>query len=260
MNADAKAAATFVFKGTVVRIKAANLRAVTETDRTVVVKVDEVVRAPEALAEFVGQEITVRLADGERVQADQKAVFHTNGWIFGEALAVQSVGHDAIRKGAAVQRAAGAGHPAHAAAQQQISTRASAAPVVLSGRVVAVGLPAGGPSPRISEHEPLWREAVVEVDKVHKGATTNKRVVVRFPASTDVRWHRATKFRVGNEGVFILQPDQTSGHARTVGLAAAGFTPGETYTCLHSTDFNPSDQPDAVAAAITAATAGQANG
>jgi len=256
MTEDVKKSATFVLQGTVQRLRAANVKAVVDTERSVVVRIDQVLRAPEALAEISGQKITVRLADGERVQKGQQAIFYTNGWIYGENLAVQSLGHEAAgtgaRKTSTKAMAAGVSDdPVQAATRHRVAVRAEAAPVVVSGRVVAVGLPAGGDTPaRISEHEPLWREAVIEVEKVHKGKLGSNRLVVRFPASTDVRWHRATKFRVGYEGVFLLHPDQTSGQVGGVGPVAAGVAPSDTFTCLHSTDFIPSDRPNEIAAAV----------
>jgi phosphoribosylanthranilate isomerase len=68
-----KELATFVFEGTVKRIRAANLKKITDTKRTAVVKVGTIRRA--------GREVTIRLAEGERVKAVQEAIFHTNSWI-----------------------------------------------------------------------------------------------------------------------------------------------------------------------------------
>src|SRR5712691_4692866 len=136
---------------------------------------------------------------------------------------------------------AAAPDPAHAAANQKIRERAAEASVVITGKVVAIGLPgatvaamAGGPAPprRISEHDPFWREAIVEVQAVHKGTVGKNQVVLRFPSSTDVRWHRAPKFQTGQQGVFSLRPDEVSG--RAIGLAAANLSPdAPTFTALH---------------------------
>src|SRR5262249_40354795 len=110
MTAAAKEAAKFVFHGTVKRVNADNVKAGTDTDKSDAVHVDEVVRAPQALAEFKGQDVTVQMARGERVKSGQQATFYTNGWIFGENLAVQSLGHDAVKKQPATARAT-AGQP-----------------------------------------------------------------------------------------------------------------------------------------------------
>jgi hypothetical protein len=266
MTTPQKEAAKFVFEGTVNQTKAANLKAITDKEHTVVVTVDKVVRAPQSLAAFAGREVTLRLAEGESVKKGQRALFHTNGWIFGENLAVQSLGHDPV--GAAAPAAAAmapAPDPARVASHQVIRERAASAPVVITGKVVAVGLPgtapvaaaagAAPPSRRISEHDPFWREAVVEVQAVHKGTVGKRQVVLRFPSSTDVRWHRAPKFETGQRGIFSLRQDDISGHA-TVGPAAASLTADTAppaYTALHAADFQPLDHEAEAALAVSAA-------
>jgi len=250
--------AGFVFQGTVIRLNDATMT-VPDRTKTVVVRVDSILRAPEMLLGHAGTEITLLPAKGERLKAGQSAVFHTNGWLYGKSMAVQSVGHEAVAK-----RAAGAAirDPARAAADHAVAARAAQAPLVITGKVVAVGLPAETqpaettgartlPAP-ISEHEPFWSEAVIAVEKVHKGVLKEKQVVVRFPASHDVRWHRAPKFHVGQEGVFLLHPDKVTG-MQTLGVAAAAHPVAPVaYTCLQATDFQAADQPQGVAAVLQA--------
>ena len=259
MAAPSKESAKFVFEGTVKRVKAANLKAIGDTERTVVVTVKKVVRAPRPLAAFINRDVTVQLATGERIQKGQRALFHTNGWIFGENLAVQSLGHDSIS--ATPVATAAAGSPpmdaSRAAQHQMIRERIAGAPLVITGKIVAVGLPgaatagAATQSERISEHDPFWREAVVEVHSVHKGTVGKQQVLLRFPSSTDVRWHRAPKFQTGQQGVFSLRGDDVSGH--TMGQAATSFTADTAYTALHSADFQPLENEAEVAVAIAAA-------
>ncbi len=273
MTMPQKEAAKFVFEGTVKQTRAANLKAIADKERAVVVRVDKVVRAPQSLAAFAGRDVTLRLAEGESLTKGQRALFHTNSWMFGENLAVQSLGHDPV---ATVAPAAAAIEPAldpgRVASHQQIRERAASAPVVITGKVVAVGLPgtapvtaataaapaagtAAEPSRRISEHDPFWREAVIEVQAVHKGTVGKHQIVLRFPSSTDVRWHRAPKFETGQQGIFSLRQDDVSGHA-TVGPAAASLTADTTppaYTALHAADFQPLDHEAEVALAVSAA-------
>jgi hypothetical protein len=260
-----KESAQFVFQGTVKKLKAANLAGIADTERTAVVAVDRVMRSARSLTTFAGRQITVQLAKGERVKVGQQAVFYTNGWMFAENLAVRSIGHESAPAKPAIAAAAMLPEhdPVRVAAHQKIRERAKDAQVVLSGKIIAVGLPApsatvaaaasGGTA--ISEHDPLWREAVVEVQEVHKGALGKKQVVLRFPGSSDVRWYKAPKFHAGQQGVFSLRPDQISGHTAP-GPMAASLSPGAApaaFTCLQSADFQPSDSEAEAAAAIAAA-------
>ena len=269
MTAISKESAKFIFEGKVTKTKAGNVKAIAGTDQSAVVAIERVLSAPEPLVAFTGRNVTVRLAKGEQVKQGQRATFYTNGLVFGENLAVQSLGHEPVKGQAAKAAATTAGgvtehSAARVAVHKKIREQASEAPVVISGKVVAVGLPTpagaavaaaavGAPKPgRISEHEPFWREAVVEVQKVHKGSVGNNRVVLRFPSSTDVRWHRAPKFETGQEGVFSLHRDAVSGHVGP-GAMAASLNVHESYTCLDPAAFQPAHNEAEAAVAIDAA-------
>jgi hypothetical protein len=111
------------------------------------------------------------------------------------------------------------------------------AEMVISGRVVDVrDVPHNEP---ITEHDPKWREAIVHVDTVAKCQqpdTGQDTVVVRFAASKDIKWHRAPKFHVDQQGVWIL------GNAKApLGLAAVGGEPN-TYTVVDPRDFHPAKE------------------
>ncbi|HKV99013.1 MAG TPA: hypothetical protein VJN96_04275 [Vicinamibacterales bacterium] len=91
-----------------------------------------------------------------------------------------------------------------------MNARFAAADVVVSGRVGRVRA-AAPRAPRrnlpgpITEHDPQWQEAVVEVTAVRKGRRVPRSVRVRFPASTDVAWARAPKLHAGQQGTFLLK-------------------------------------------------------
>ena len=194
-------------------------------------------------------------------------MFYTNGWIFGENLAVQSLGHDAIKPSRVAAAAVGTADPAAAAMHSEISKCASETSVVLSGKVTAIGeteppamemarsrsTDSQRPIERqpVSEHDPFWTEAVVEVQAVHKGRINKKRVTVRFPSSTDVRWSDAPKFQVGQQGLFMLEPDQVS-HQEKVGATAAAAGSTEAFTCLHPLGFRTEDREAEIATALQA--------
>ena len=57
---------------------------------------------------------------------------------------------------------------------------------------------------RLSEHDPQWAVATVEVDQAIKGRPP-KTVEVLFATSQDVMWHRAPKLIVGQRVVTMLQ-------------------------------------------------------
>jgi hypothetical protein len=247
------AAANFVFQGTVQKVKAVTMPQVPVSDRTAVVRVDRLIEAPEALSDYGGQEITVQVPPGQKVKAGQTFIFYTNGWIFGDSLAVQVVKKEDASASAIAALSSHPDDPVQNLQTRAAKAEAVAADLIVSGRVTAVRLPeaesqvrattvaAGRTTERISEHAPLWQEAVIDLDDVHKGQYAKKQVVVRFPASTDVRWRHAPKFHTGQEGVFLLHKDQMEREGHPAALAGAVLAPDE-YTALHTADFQPLEE------------------
>jgi hypothetical protein len=136
--------------------------------------------------------------------------------------------------------------------------------MVVSGKVTTIrllaeaieqskaGTTSAGP---VSEHAPHWREAVIAIDQVHKGKHTKKNVVIRFPASTDVRWYKAPKFEAGHQGYFMLHKTPIAKETAPRGAKGkAASTPAaeEVYTALHPLDFQPYSQPGGVREIIEA--------
>lgn len=245
--------ARFIFKGTVQKLKATNMPGVPVNDRTAIVRVDEIIHAPEALSHYAGQEITVQVGGRKKVKKGQQAIFYANGWLFGDGVAVQSIDHEGVGKAPAAFALA-AGDPVKNLAKKEAQARLADADVVVSGRVTSVRMPTdvaaaralGGAEPtptgRISEHDPDWRIAEIQVDAVHKGKHQGKAASVRFPSSQDVMWHDAPKFHPGQEGFFMLHTaDKEAGGAHAALIADKGD-----YVVLHPGDFQPFDQPGGI--------------
>jgi hypothetical protein len=263
------AAATFIFKGTVQKAKSATMKTVKVDNRTFVVTVNEVLEAPKSLAKFAGNEITVQLSGNQKATPGQTMVFHCNGWIFGDSVAVQCVKLEAMGRTRAALLTRG-GDPVEYRRSQIVQKRYSQADAVVSGTVNTIKLP-GAPAARgrsvrtadepvvigpISEHNPHWREAVITIDEKHKGKAGQSEMVIRFPASTDVRWYKAPKFTPGQQGYFMLhktkvskakKAKKASKGARAMHLAAAETPEGEVvYTALHPEDYQPYSEPGGI--------------
>lgn len=238
-------------------------------DRTVVVRVEKTFETPRAMSGYDGKNITVRLAGRRKVKVGQQLLFHAQGWIFGVGIAVQSLSQEPIKPTHAALLSRG-GDPVEHKQRRELRQRFDSADVVVSGVVSSVHLPANAhemqarrtlsdagaapPRPgRISEHDPRWREAVIDIDEVHKGIHTKKQVVVRFPVSMDVRWYKATKFQPGHQGYFILHKAKADeAAAGGAHRAMAVDAEPEVYTALHPHDYQPFDQSDEIKALIEA--------
>ena len=218
-----------IFIGTVTQVGAVAVPEVPASDRTIVVRVDQVLERPPAIALGTGDSVTVQTARPGSLKPGTQATFYTTGWIFGRGVAVREVGHEL-------------GHsPVAVADQQEAVARARRdvndaelrahilkAAMVVAGRVEQVRpaelAAAPGRPKRITEHDPDWQEAILQVE-----------VVVRFPGSHDVAWVGTPRFAVGQEGTFLLHRDSTTGSPTT--MFAGRSVPA--YTALHKLDVLP---------------------
>jgi hypothetical protein len=250
--------ARFVFKGTVQKLKAATIPEIEDTSGTAIVRVDQIVHAPEALGQFGGHDITVQLSGKKKMKVGEQAIFYTNGWLFGDSIAVVSLGQHAVEESPADLSMAMtmAADPVEALRTLDMKERYNNADIVLAGRVVSVQLPADSISAAVSaadpltpssEHDPAWHEAVIEVATIHKGDAGQKTVALRFPSSEDVMWYRAPKFKPGHEGIFMLQKGQIQEHSADAADAAVMETT-EAYTAIHPADFQPLSHAQSVEA------------
>lgn len=231
--------------GTVRSVGASDVPTIPASDATAVVAVEEVLHAPEALAGFGGQEVTVRLAASGSVSEGQRATFFTTVLAFGHSLGLAELSHQPAEE--EVSALASRVTDARAsAADQRMQDQVNRADVIVSGRVTDVRQPsaaavlAPGTETPVSEHDPQWMEAVVAVDSVVKGQQPAGETVVLFPSSMDVAWARAPKLQVGHEGVYLLHSQ-----APTPELAPALRAGGPAvYTALDPLDVQPSEEID----------------
>src|SRR5207302_9405757 len=133
-------------------------------------------------------------------------------WTSGPAVGVREAGDERGRSPVvredqqeAVARARREMHDA------DLKAHIETAAMVVAGRVEQVRPAelAGAPArpKRISEHDPNWQEAIIQVQDGIKGAQAGDQVVVRFPGSADVAWVGTPKFAVGDEGTVLLHKD-----------------------------------------------------
>jgi hypothetical protein len=190
--------AEVVFRGTVERVAAANLSVVEPAADTAVVRIDELLKAPADVRDFVGREVTVKLRTPDSVKPGTKAVFFATTWLYGESLGLVEVGR---------VRDSGPGLRTEVAAasrriyEDEVRQHIAGAALVVAGKVVETR-PAP-PSAQRSEHDPNWWEAVIRVDSVIKGQAA-EHIVLLYPHSMDVMWFNAPKPQVGWDAVWLL--------------------------------------------------------
>ncbi len=234
---DLVARAPFVFRGTVESIGTVTTATVAATESSATVRVNAVIRAPQALRRFAGQLITVELTSTEGIEIGVRYVFFARPKIFADTLVVTEIGRQS-ETGVAAEEG-GLQDSLTRLATAALTNRLQQAEAVVTGRVAVVRpsqLVAATPELQrpISEHDPQWSEAVVEVNSVISGTVSaSGPITILFPASIDVAWYQAPKYAAGQEGVFLLHSDQVP--------AAAAEVTGPTFTTLHPQDFHPAE-------------------
>jgi hypothetical protein len=235
---------SIVFSGTVSKIAATSFADVPKSAQTLVVRVDSIVKKPSAVSLKKGDDVTVEVKDPSVFQEGTHATFYTDGWIFGSGVAVKELGHEIGPGVSGTTKAVGADEKAHGQGQEQISDqelrdRLNAADFVIMGRVTDVHrwkVPKYATPYRVTEHDPDWHEAIVEIQSVLKGGKVKgNKVIVRFPQRNDVAWVHSPKFEKNQQGIFCLNRDQVSGAPTT----KLGGRQVNVYTCLGHGDSLP---------------------
>lgn len=230
------AQSAFVFIGKVLKLKAATIDGIA-TDSTAVVQVEQVITAPDMFASLGGSEITVRFKTMPRIRKGSTLTFYTNGWIFGSSIAVDAVGYAAETRPPQTAKMVRAAHSSHKDAE--LKARLDSAAMGVVGTVTHVERSDRGPT-HISEHDPNWHEATIDVDEVVKGKKDVKKVTVLFPQSDDIRWHKVAKYRQGQQGIWILQKGRKQDRAGIARKVFDAIPAGpEVMTAVHGADYLP---------------------
>src|ERR1017187_3655339 len=230
------AQAAFVFIGTVVKRKAATVPGI-QTNDTAVVHIDHIVTAPAMFTALNGQQITVRLKDIAAIRKGSAMTFFTNGWIFGTSIAVDAIGHIADTGKQAMASMVHTSVTSHK--NNILRARLNSAVMSVVGTVSKVQRSETRVI-HISEHDPDWHEATIQIDEVLKGRKGTRQVSVLFPKSDDVRWHTTAKYTEGQKGIWIVQKGRKQ-DSRGIGPKVFAAIPSgkDVLTTLPPSDFLP---------------------
>ena len=199
---------TLAFEARVVRLRATAFTGITPTSHTIVAEVSEVFRGPSAMKVRTGKAVTILAKDLSGLKQGAIMVFFANAWVLGEQIAVQEVGRIARYERASLRDQISVA--AEREAIRPIRENLRQASLVIVGRVAKVRDPerptAIPPIPRVlSEHDPRFREAIVQVETVLKGQPNGETITLIFPSSRDVAWYMVPKFEVEQQGIWILK-------------------------------------------------------
>lgn len=221
--ADYLSRSSFVFTGTVAQASASSISQVEASERTTIVRVDEVHFGPGVLQRYAGGLVTV-ISQAPGVPSDQQALFFTNPALYGETLAVQEVGRVHAPKEPDIVLREIAGEPERRQ-EAKIRERLQSAELVVRGEVTGLA-PAESEVGRGSEHDPNWWRATIRVLEPLKGKAPGEAVELWYPSSRDVQWYRSPKPQAGQHAIWLMR--------REGGV--------EALTALDELDVRPADE------------------
>jgi hypothetical protein len=221
--------AAFIFRGEVLNATAA--RGMDLPPRGIVVRVLEVLYVKPTVAVRKGDLVVVQTVNPSLPSAGTRAVFYTNGWIYGRHLTVREVGQTAELTTSSAETKQQIAQAKAEGEDDAIRERLSDAALVVAGTVKSVRAfeEAQKRSP-VSEHSADWWLAEVAVERTLKGEAPKSGLLIAFPTSRDVMWAESPKFKAGEQGVWILHRPKN-----LVGLFEN--SQGPVYTAIYRRDF-----------------------
>ena len=185
--------AVFIFTAGIVRANATTVATLPAKNTTVVVSVDDVLKAPVGLRGFSGQEVTVHLREPLR---EGKYVFFADPLAVGNGIAVRERAHIGADERGRAAEALERGYV------MLIERHAQAAFLVALGTVGQVRplLPPAERRARVP-----WSTAPFEIERVLKGRKNTRRMTLVGPVPASKRLPRAPALREGLHGILFLQ-------------------------------------------------------
>jgi hypothetical protein len=234
---EAARTAPFVFFATVRRPGGSQVEMLeSEEYPTAIVRVDEVISAPEAVGDVTGREITVQLSDPRGLRRGSRYLFAATSLQFGDEIAVTEVGHLPVRRRVERQVRRELLDEKLRKFDEALEERLRLASTVVYGvvlRVESVTPEAEGPAETLGEAAPGFRAAELRAWRTLKGRPDEEpRVIFPFPRTQ--KWSEVPLFVEGEEGVWILQAAR--GQTLAAGSVKVPDVPGG-FTALDPLDF-----------------------
>lgn len=219
--------AKFIFRATIEKIGEATLPEISNTSNCIVAKVNEVILAPADFADWTGKSITISVEEPGKKKPGLEQVFYTNGWLYGKSIAVIEIESSDSREVTSQQVL----KKVQAGKDKKVRERLKRTELVVTGRILDVK--EAEVQGKDSEHDPLWKTAIIQIDTLLKGRTNKHEVAFRFASSYDIMWSDSPKFKVGGTGIWLLRTKADQDKVYTI-TDPEDYFPIESIEYIHS--------------------------
>lgn len=196
--------APFVFKG---KISSLNSTLTNEQDvkSSGIVQVTELIEVPAGLKGLALKQVSVRFLNIGRVKEGEQYLFFTDPYYFGQEVGVEEKylvpASDSLYRSNIRLLIASAKNEKE---NRDLKQLVAGANMIFEGKVVRIrDIPYANKG--MSEHDPMWKEAEIQVTDDVKNAG-DRTVKVVFASSKDVMFYGAPKPKLGETGLFVLNP------------------------------------------------------
>lgn len=220
----------FIFRGTIQKVNASNVVSIPQSNKTAIVRVDEIIDSPRTLPNLAAQDLTILLKNPESIIEGDQAFFFTQGYSYGATMSIKEVGHltpdhkSEILKEQIIQAIT-------ELPDRNLLRYLAKTDLVVLGKVkqlnIGKNVTSGFP---ISEHDPRFGKAMIEIQSVLKGSFSKTQIEIQFATSEDVMWLHSPKPQLGQEGVWLLHKGGPKDRGQTF------------YFALEAIDFMPLDR------------------
>ena len=205
--------APFILQCTVRKANASNLNTVKPDETTAILKVDEVFRAPAILGDLKGKLITAKLSKGS-VKENQQFVLMARQWQYSSTIAIV----ETERLTSKIQRDDFRLQIINSHLDfldMQLQNRISSADVIVSGKVTNVEKVKSKEFHKLEDKAEDWFEAKIFVTSLEKGKLGKiPEISVRFPGVESEKKYAIPKFKIDQEGVWLLHRTTTTNNKK----------------------------------------------
>ncbi|MEW8028750.1 MAG: hypothetical protein AB2806_13565 [Candidatus Thiodiazotropha sp.] len=191
--------ANLIFIGTVIGPDTASAKGAFET------RVESALKTPAQFGRLDGTIVTLFKQPSTGLAADDRYVFFTKTQRLGKRLILQEIGRD--QAAAAESLANTIKLVDQRTERSQLTERLKAADVVIAGKVTKIERDRPKPTVPVSEHEPQWMRATIQVEEVLRGSIKEQQLVLIYPGTMDIAWVGVPRPAEGQRAVWVLTAD-----------------------------------------------------